>query len=1191
MGNKHILLAAVIMMAMVSSGTAHAELKVLDRPMWLFPGEQFRVCIEQPAGSGELKCDAPAMLEMFDTWDQDAIQRYYFKSIEPGLATLKFSGAGGELEMEIEVLAWADLYAPRSYKDISLPRLWPMDDLEYGEIKTQRTLYTDEDLAAMRKKGGVIARAKRWAETDDETIYNIIPGPSVPRTCLIVLGGLEGGGVGKGCPVCGTDIYEGRDGFYPWLYNHQENPWKVTCPNCGTEFPSNDWANGDMHSGPFPDDGYGCEPVKPVTDSNGRAWRWPFIAYYHEWAAYMLEFTPGIIESAQAYAATGDKVYAHKSAIALLRYAEAMADMSLNLNHRKLANRDGIYQWPVGAPLENRYSRLSNSFSYIQPNWDTSRMENAARAWDIIFDQLDDDEELIEFCQTHGHPEIESIEDFARFIETGVFRMPIQAALDNAVSRNYPQQEVMAATMAVALGTPKTLAIADELLNARGIRFALSNEYYKDGSAHESPGYNDIQIRDMARLFKTLERIKDLHPDGYVAPRFVSMLGDPKFALQYYFPLQFSLIGRTYPVVGDVGGAGKPTPIQEQQGFPVRQDGWIDAYNTTGDEIFLQAMYGPGGSGLASISDPELREKAQEAGERLGWQVQMPSNVLDGYGHAILRSGEGTDQRALWIRYSQMAQHAHPDMLTWGLEGQTRSLLPELGYPDGWTYAGHWETNWGTHYSTHITGLSSWAFAKGELTTFAPGKPVQVAAAESTAPLGNGVATRQRTVALVDISDTEYYAVTVERVEGGSEQTNSFHGPDGEATPIGITPEPYEGTALGEGTTYKDLAAAQKIDGELTCLTIMRDPARAYPEGVWGLDYLLRDQGNLHLRMWNVCATGDEVIITKAKPPAAREAYDMTWAITKAQADEDEGPLKRQYIHVVEPYAGDNPQIVKVEKLEVEGGDPEAQFEPLAIRLVGRDFTDTIIWQHKAGPELTVDGIVFDGEFGLWREHNGKFSTGTLVRGTKLLKGDIGVETPSATYEGEIVECDWANNSIVISPAPPAAPDLIGTHVRIQNSNGNDASYQIKSAKTVGENCQLTFAVDPRIGEGFVGGFRDGVVISDTAFRLKRYGYYQGKTIANETGDAWYPLKDVSGSNNDCYIVPSEGADLSATSLEKAFGDNDGDGLTRFVIYDFGPGDAVTIPNYVTVDRASDYTLTVNRGGGAAATTVSVGKD
>lgn len=28
----------------------------------------------------------------------------------------------------------------------------------------------------------------------------------------------------------------------------------------------------------------------------------------------------------------------------LLRFAESMLDMSLNLNHRKLANRDGIYQ-------------------------------------------------------------------------------------------------------------------------------------------------------------------------------------------------------------------------------------------------------------------------------------------------------------------------------------------------------------------------------------------------------------------------------------------------------------------------------------------------------------------------------------------------------------------------------------------------------------------------------------------------------------------------------------------------------------------------------------------------------------------------------------------------------------------------------------------------------------------------------
>ncbi len=322
---RRIIFALFVVVVICMGSSAAADLEVLDRPMWIFPGQQFRLCLRQPEGSGELTCDYPDTVEMFDTWDQDDIQRYYFRSLKPGDATLQFSGEGGQMTMELEVIPWSDVYAPRQHKNIQLPRIWPLEEPDYQGLKTRRTLHSETDLQKLRE-GSVAGRAERWLQTPDEEIYNIIPGPSVPRTCLMVLGSQEGGGIGKGCPVCGTDIYEGRSGFYPWKFGDldSDHAWKVQCPNCETWFPSNDWQNGDMHSGPFPDDGFGCEPVEPVTDENGRAWRFPFIAYYHQWQAYMKELTPGIVESAEAFVATGDKEYAHKCAIGLFRYAESI---------------------------------------------------------------------------------------------------------------------------------------------------------------------------------------------------------------------------------------------------------------------------------------------------------------------------------------------------------------------------------------------------------------------------------------------------------------------------------------------------------------------------------------------------------------------------------------------------------------------------------------------------------------------------------------------------------------------------------------------------------------------------------------------------------------------------------------------------------------------------------------------------
>ncbi|MFP3903087.1 MAG: hypothetical protein ACLFWB_02475, partial [Armatimonadota bacterium] len=113
---RFLPLVVVMVILMAACVTAAADLEVLDRPMWIFPGQQFRVCLRQPEGSGELTCDYPDTVEMFDTWDQDDIQRYYFRSLKPGDATLEFSSEGGQMTMELEVIPWSDIYAPRQHK-------------------------------------------------------------------------------------------------------------------------------------------------------------------------------------------------------------------------------------------------------------------------------------------------------------------------------------------------------------------------------------------------------------------------------------------------------------------------------------------------------------------------------------------------------------------------------------------------------------------------------------------------------------------------------------------------------------------------------------------------------------------------------------------------------------------------------------------------------------------------------------------------------------------------------------------------------------------------------------------------------------------------------------------------------------------------------------------------------------------
>ena len=88
------------------------------------------------------------------------------------------------------------------------------------------------------------------------------------------------------------------------------------------------------------------------------------------------------------------------------------------------------------------------------------------------------------------------------------------------------------------------------------------------------------------------------------------------------------------------------------------------------------------------------------------------------------------------------------------------------------------------------------------------------------------------------------------------------------------------------------------------------------------------------------------------------------------------------------------------------------------------------------------------------------------------------------------------------------------------------------------------------IREGFVKSCRDGVVTSETYLKLYPFGYYAGKTLANETNDVFY--RQRSGQR-------------PGRHPRSRFCDRDRDGLCRFLIYDYGPGDHVTVENFAAI--------------------------
>jgi hypothetical protein len=304
-----------------------------------------------------------------------------------------------------------------------------------------------------------------------------------------------------------------------------------------------------------------------------------------------------------------------------------------------------------------------------------------------------------------------------------------------------------------------------------------------------------------------------------------------------------------------------------------------------------------------------------------------------------------------------------------------------------------------------------------------------------------------------------------------------------------------------------------------------------------------------------------ELTVAKGKAPGGKSEYEMTWAVLRRQND---APLSSQYLCVLEPYEKRH-LVQKIEPVNLSdhGGD---DFPSLALRVTTDEYIDTIILQNSSGSLCqTADGLVCDGEFGFWRERNGKPISTILVRGTTLRKGDTKLSQRQAAYEGIIASCDFAAFEIRVTPEPRNVEILVGKHLRIHNNAGNNASYLIKKARCVDGEGIITLDLDPRIGEGFIEAFEDNCLVSRTNLRLARFGYYAGKTLANENKTVFFRLHDVAGGFS-CYIDAGTHGNIRASELFAEFGGKEGGGLSKFIIYDYGPGDSVIVNNIASLE-------------------------
>ncbi|MGD9494863.1 MAG: hypothetical protein AB7Y46_01005 [Armatimonadota bacterium] len=1151
-----------------------ADESIIYAPDVVGVGRIFMVVLSVPPDAPQLAVTVPEQVEMFDRTPlptQDEQRRYYFRALAPAEgAEIRFGHPAGEVVVPIVIWSFEELREFRELKGTQLPRRWPLGE-GLPELKQGRTVYTDEQVEAMR--GGSPGRAETWAALSDDDIWAMQPDSTIPRWHWV--------NVTYGCPVHGTDIYLTR-AYYPWIKDTSfPYRWKIECPVGHELYPSNDFGNGDMTSGEFPDDGIGGGYVAPDGKHYG------FIAelcqaYCHT----MLQVAP---ECARAWIATGDVKYLHKSLVAFCRVAAEYAYLATMTQHRHRNSQSQVERLGPGRFDEGPILGATGLtvYSIDQPGYQWGYAE----AYDLIWPDIERDQDIIPYLQSKGF-DVQTHEDVRRFIEENLMAVWMQAAMDGATSSNEPYHQRGLVRMAEVLNYERGDEFMDWLYDGAGkMRIFVPNTYFRDGAPYESTGgYNGMHVVALGPIIESIEHLRELRPEVYPREKYPDLTQSRRYHNVFDFCMDTVTIDRTFPQIGDTGSYPQYRPLPRTTFHSADLRAFEHAWRVFRDPKFAWALARhPGWSPSRDFGF--TREEIEAAAAQWPDDWNDASSLHDGYGIAILRGGTGDNKRALWLRTGHARGHTQDDLMDLGLDAFEGTILCHMGYPRNW---GQWESLWSSHHLARQFNPYQTQTARVEMCADAGLAHVTEARAQAhteynddgTRPEPPADYWQRRLLALVDVSPTQFYGVDFYRISGGDEHWWAFHCQEGEYTTEGIELVAQGGGTLagpdvpyGDETWMRDhglsLHPSYGWRGINFTFPHLYNVRKGRAEAPWWGDWAIATGEGLHLRQHILHArdgaseTPVEVNITDGKAASGGSPYEMKWIMLHNQG---EAPLRTQVLEVIEPYMNE-PVIARATPLGLSGAD-EAGFAAGACRIElvsGR--IDTIFW--SADPTVVREaegGFRFAGRFGLYCEQDGRPVAVSLIGGTLLEKDGLGVRSEQAEYRGVITAVDREQVTIRVEPAPPAPEALVGRSIFIVNENKR-VGYEVLAARQVGDGAVLSLAMDPRTGTGRVTGTADHRVLTDTPFNLHRFGYYDGAHIINADGSACYRINEVR-SGAFALIDPVAHPEASAERLAGEFAED-----TWFEVYDYWVGDQVVWPMVVSARLTGASTWDMSTGG------------
>lgn len=641
--------------------------------------------------------------------------------------------------------------------------------------------------AEIRNKA--VADAEPFVKMSNEELWSLVFGSTIKRSWMVWSNGH--------CPSCKQSVP-----MYTWKIDALKRPWKVQCPHCSEIFPKNDFhafyksgldaagifdpARGDR-SLLFNADAGGDGPRRAFGVDDGDGYvdgekRWRFIgAYliYGQWKQLIMGATRKL---AAAYAVTGDDRYAHKAGVLLDRIADVYPTFDFQ--------QQGII-----------YDKPSTSAGYVSVWHDAcSETRELVFAYDQVYDAIAKDAQLLEFlsqkAKASGLKNAKTtFADVQANIEGGILR----DALANRpkIQSNFPYTDYTNAVILATLAWPHN---RDEVYHL--VDSTITTATSVDGVTGEKglPGYASyatVGLGDMIGYFNRLDADFTKHALEKV----------PTLKNTYRFHIDTWALQKYYPNSGDGGNFAEM--IRDYKGLAMTRDAGVGPSNYSllwrlfkllDDPAYAQVMYGANGNSAANIpydvcaEDVDTMQKqVRDVVATEGARPKQQSVNYKGWCIGLLRSGAAEHERVLWLDYDSGGKHSHADGLSLGLYGYGIDLMPDFGYPPvqygGWgAPRAQWYVSSPAHNTVVVDGENH-VPGQGKTSLFANGKVLQ--AITATAGVSGTAGVFERTVAIVNVSDSKFYVLDFFRVGGGSRHQKFMHSHFGTITTTSETLKPF----------------------------------------------------------------------------------------------------------------------------------------------------------------------------------------------------------------------------------------------------------------------------------------------------------------------------------------------------------------------------------------------------------------